>query len=58
MDGLKISLGFPNSLGVGSFGRGGGLALLWSRDVDVRLQSYDKLHIDVVIVDLVSRLDL
>jgi len=51
VDGLKQSLGFPNGLGVGSFGRGGGLALLRSRDVDVKLQSYGKLHIDVEVFD-------
>ena len=28
VDGLKRSLGFPNGWGVGSLGRGGGLALL------------------------------
>ena len=28
VDGLKHSLGFPNGWGVGSLGRGGGLALL------------------------------
>jgi hypothetical protein len=33
--------------GVGSFGRGGGLALLWSQEVEVKLESYDKHHIDV-----------
>ena len=51
MDGLKQSLGFANGLGVGSFRRGDGLALLWSRDVDVKLQSCDKLHIDVAVLD-------
>jgi hypothetical protein len=40
---------------VGSYGRGGGLALLWTRDVDVKFQSCDKLHIDVVILDSVTR---
>jgi hypothetical protein len=33
--------------GVGSFGRGGGLALLWSQEIEVKLESCDKLHIDV-----------
>jgi len=51
VDVLKRSLGFPNGVGVGSFGRGGGLALLWNREVDVKLQSYDKLHIDVAVLD-------
>lgn len=51
MQGLRGSLGFPNGLGVGSYGRGGGLALLWSDEICVKLQSYDKLHIDVMVVD-------
>lgn len=48
---LKRELGLPNGLGVGSFGWGGGLALLWMHEICVQLQSYDNFHIDVVIVD-------
>jgi len=44
-------------MGVGSQGRGGGLALLWSDVVCVKLQSYDKLHIDVVIVDATTSVE-
>jgi len=51
VDVLKRRLGLPNGLGVGSFGRGGGLALLWTNEVCVKLNSYDKLHIDEVILD-------
>jgi len=36
---------------VGSFGIGGDLVLLWTRDIEVKVQSYDKLHIDVEIWD-------
>ena len=39
-DGLKRSLGFSNGIGVGSYGRGG-LALLWTQEVGVKLGSYD-----------------
>ena len=46
VDGLQRQLGFTNGFGVGSFGRGGGLALLWTQDIDVQVESYDKLHID------------
>ena len=49
VDMLKRSLGFPNGVGVGSYGHGGGLALLWSKEIEVNLKSYDKLHIDVEI---------
>jgi hypothetical protein len=51
VDGIKQSLGFANGLGVGSFGRGGGLVLLWTRDIIVKLQSCNKLHIDVAVLD-------
>lgn len=51
VDHLKRSLGFPNGVGVGCFGRGSGLALLWTRDADIKLNSYDKLHIDVTVLD-------
>lgn len=51
VDGLLRSFGLHNGFGVGSFGRGGGLALLWTHDVKVKLQAYDKLHIDVMVVD-------
>ena len=48
-DGLQQKLGFANGFRVGSFGRGGGLVLLWTQDCEVKVQSYDKLHIDVEI---------
>lgn len=41
-------------MGVGSYGRGGGLALLWSDAICVKVQSYDKMHIDVMVVDTLS----
>jgi hypothetical protein len=51
VDGLRRELGLANGLGVDSYGRGGGLALLWTNEVYLKLQSYDKLHIDVAVVD-------
>lgn len=54
VDGLLRMLGFAHGLGVGSHGRGGGLALLWRDEVDVKLQSLDKLHIDLVVHDPVT----
>jgi hypothetical protein len=58
VQGLRSSLSFPNGIGVGTYGCGGGLALLWNNEVCVKLQSYDKLHIDVMVVDPVSGVDL
>lgn len=51
VDFLLRSFGLPFGMGVGSFGRGGGLALLWSCDIKVKLTSYDRLHFDIVILD-------
>lgn len=51
VDGLLRSLGMHSGVGEGSFGRGSGLALLWTREIKVKMQSCDKLHIDVVVVD-------
>lgn len=51
VDGLVRSFGMHSGIGVGSFGRGGGVALLWSRDMKIRVQSCDKLHIDVAMLD-------
>ena len=47
VDDLIRALNMAKGYGVGCFGRGGGLALLWSQEVEVKLESYDKLHIDV-----------
>lgn len=49
VEGLVRSLGMAGGYGVGCLGRGGGLAMLWSRDVQVKLESLDKLHIDVTV---------
>jgi hypothetical protein len=54
VDTLKCSLNFLNGVGVGSFGRGRGLAMLWTRDVEVKLNTYDKLHIDISVLDSVT----
>ena len=48
MDGLIRTLRMKGGFGVGSFGQGGGLALLWSQEVEVKLESCDKHHIDIV----------
>ena len=49
VDGLVSTLGMEGGFGVGTRGQGGGLALLWSREVTVKLESYDRLHVDVTI---------
>lgn len=49
VDDLMRSLGMTGGFGVGCRGRGGGIALLWSRDVVVHIESYDKMHIDATV---------
>jgi len=36
---------------------GGGLAVLWKEDLDVRLETPDKMHIDVTILDSVTKVE-
>jgi hypothetical protein len=49
VDGLVRSLGMEGGFRLVSYGQSEGLALLWSQDVMVQLESYDKLHIDVTV---------
>ena len=47
---LRIKLGFHGALGVDRARFGGGLALLWSKEVSVQIRSYSPSHIDVEIL--------
>jgi hypothetical protein len=47
---LRIKLGFHGALGVNRARFGGGLALLWSNEVSVQIQSYSPSHIDAEIL--------
>jgi len=58
VDVLLCSLGLPFGMGVGSYGRGGGLPLQWNRELKVKLASCDKLHFDVVLLDPESNVEL
>lgn len=51
MERCKFSLGFKNCLSVNCIGRGGGLALLWKKEVNLSVLSYLKSHIDAQILD-------
>lgn len=42
-------MGFDNCFNVSRNGMGGGLALMWSNDVDVNIVSYSNHHIDAVV---------
>ena len=51
MDKKKVSVGFINGLVVPSYGRSGGLALLWRKDISVDVQSYLDRHIDAMVIE-------
>ncbi|CAM8982614.1 unnamed protein product [Rhodiola kirilowii] len=46
---IRCRLGFKGCFAVRSRGKSGGLAILWSEDVDVILQSFSHQHIDVFV---------
>jgi hypothetical protein len=50
MERLRIKLGFSCKLAVDSVGTSGGLGLLWSDSVDIRLLSFSSFHIDVQVI--------
>ncbi|KAG2690049.1 hypothetical protein I3760_09G168900 [Carya illinoinensis] len=45
----KYSLGFKNCFVVDSFGRSGGLAMLWKDDVNLHILNYSPHHIHALI---------
>jgi hypothetical protein len=47
---LRLKLGMRGCFGVGRRRFGGGLALLWTEDVDVHVQSYSSSHIDAQVL--------
>jgi hypothetical protein len=48
---LKRNFGFPNSFGVNSDGRSGGLVVMWKNEISLDLKSYSKYHIDMWATD-------
>ncbi|CAM8977963.1 unnamed protein product [Rhodiola kirilowii] len=49
---LKRSLGFRNCFTVSCRGKSGGLALLWTDDLDVTIRSYSGSHVDAEVKSL------
>ncbi|XP_031121209.1 uncharacterized protein LOC116024455 [Ipomoea triloba] len=49
LTGLRNKLGYTNALSVDAVGRSGGLALLWSDDIELRITGYAQQHIDAII---------
>ena len=48
---MKERIGFPNNLIVPSEGKCGGIALLWVRELDVKIKSFSRSHIDAIVAD-------
>lgn len=49
MEWIRVKLGFTSCFSVDSIGRSGGLAVLWTMDVNMVLQSFSRSHIDMVV---------
>ena len=51
MERIKERIGFANGLFVSCQGRSGGLALLWSREINLEIKSFGNHHIDAVVTE-------
>ena len=51
MERIKERVGFANGLFVPCQDRSGGLALLWTREIDLEIKSFGSHHIDAVITE-------
>lgn len=49
MEKIKNRIGFANGLIVSSRGRSGGVALLWTQEVNLDINSYSESHIDAFV---------
>ena len=49
MERIKNIIGLENGLFVPCVGRKGGLAMLWARDIDLKIKRYSLNHIDAII---------
>lgn len=48
---VKLKLGFINCFYVQRQGEGGGLAMFWRKEVNLKIQSYSRHHIDAVVIE-------
>ena len=46
VEGLRTSLGFDFSFGVGSTGRSGGLCIFWKNSFEFAIKNYSEYHVD------------
>lgn len=49
LDMIHVRFSFRGCLDVDKVGKGGGLALLWSEEVDVSISTYSARHIDTIV---------
>ena len=49
MERIRDRIGFAKGLIVPSCGHSGGLALLWTREIDLEIKSYSNHHIDAIV---------
>ena len=54
MERIKNRIGFANGLIVSNVGRSGGIALLWTREINMEVISYTRFHVNAVISETIS----
>ena len=54
MERIKNRIGFANGLIVSNVGRSGGIALLWTREINLEVISYTRFHVNAVISETSS----
>ena len=57
MERVRDRQGFANGLVVPSLGRSGGLALLWKREVNLNIKSFNNFHIDAIVTEVNTSLE-
>ncbi|XVF87929.1 hypothetical protein PTKIN_Ptkin19aG0008200 [Pterospermum kingtungense] len=51
LENLKRRCNMYGLMAVDAIGRSGGLAMMWKEDIDLKLMSYLKFHIDMEVAD-------
>jgi hypothetical protein len=49
MESIKVRTRYKNVFAVDSMGRSGGLALMWSEDVQVEIENYSRRHVNALV---------
>ena len=51
MERIKNRIGFANGLIMPSVGRSGGIALHWTREINLEVKSYTRFHVNAIILE-------